>query len=286
MKLALLDYSNTTNVGDNIQTLAVAQHVDQEYSFVDRDFLNQYSGEPVAVVMNGWFTHEPKNWPPSPSITPIFFGFHLIPEAVSEMERHKDYFARFAPIGCRDRATAEVFKGWGVESYVSGCATMTFPARTEEPARPKLILVDQTPKHLRRDERRGYAAVTHELPVYFSSQLKFAAAKELLRFYKENAGLVVTSRIHCAMPCAAMGIPVVYTGVREGRTEIVDMMGIRTVKTKRFPRTRLAELEGARPSFESEKARIAADLRARLAACGIKVKSTTNSDLSKHRVRL
>ncbi len=34
--------------------------------------------------------------------------------------------------------------------------------------------------------------------------------RELLRIYRENARLIITPRIHCAMPCLAMGIPVVF----------------------------------------------------------------------------
>lgn len=34
--------------------------------------------------------------------------------------------------------------------------------------------------------------------------------RELLRTYRETAKLIITPRIHCAMPCLAMGIPVVF----------------------------------------------------------------------------
>lgn len=275
MKLALLTYSNTDNIGDNIQTLAVAQHVDQEYELVDRDFLHSYSGEPVAVLMNGWFTHEPRNWPPSPAITPIFFGFHMTSAAAEAYRPHRDYFARFAPIGCRDHATADMLKSWGVDAYVSGCATMTFPQRSKEPAQPKLVLVDQTSKHFLSRERRGHVSMSHEAPSYMSSGTKFQVAREMLEFYRDHAGLVVTSRIHCAMPCAAMGIPVVYTGVQEARTKVIDMIGIPSAQTKRFPRTRLAGLPVKTPAFDSVKARVTADLHARLGAHGVKIRRPT-----------
>ncbi|WP_018184212.1 polysaccharide pyruvyl transferase family protein [Kaistia granuli] len=272
MKIALLDYSNTVNIGDNIQTLAVAQHVDQAYDLVDRDFLHAYSGEPVVVVMNGWFTHEPQNWPPSPAITPIFFGFHMTPDAAEAYRHSRDYFARFAPIGCRDKATAEILKSWDVDAYVSGCATMTFPTRSEEPRQPKLVLVDQPFKHFLSGERRGHVSISHEVPSYMSRATKFQVAKDMLEFYRDHAGMVVTSRIHCAMPCAAMGIPTVYTGIQEGRTKVIDMIGIPSAQTKRFPRTRLAELSVKAPNFEDVKARVIADLQARLGAHGIRTR--------------
>ncbi len=255
MRVAVLDYSNTDNIGDNIQSLAVAQHLDQEYSYADRDFLNRFTGDPVAVVMNGWFTHEPENWPPSPSIVPIFFGFHLVPAVYEVVAKRKDYLAQFAPIGCRDEATAEVIRSWGIDAYVSGCATMTFPTRSREPRERRLILVDQKRRELTREGRQGAVSVSHMVPSYYSSQLKFAVAKELLNFYRDFAGQVVTTRIHCAMPCTAMGIPVVYAGVQEGRTEVIKMIGVPTVTVRRFPRMNLSKLPFKRPSFEGIKAK-------------------------------
>ncbi|MBN9074741.1 MAG: hypothetical protein BGN87_04550 [Rhizobiales bacterium 65-79] len=273
MKIALLDYSHSNNIGDHIQSLAVAQHLDQEYVLVDRESLSEYAGEPVIVAMNGWFTKEPENWPPSPSITPIFFSFHMTAKAARSFEKHKSYFERFAPIGCRDQATADTFKSWGVEAYVSGCATMTFPSRKAEPEKPKIILVDQSRRHFPRSERGNFVNLTHKFPRYLSSSVKFGIARDLLQFYRNRGGLVVTSRIHCAMPCAAMGIPVVYTGVKEGRTDIIDVIDIPKLSTRRFPRSHIADLPLRQPSFERLKQQITADLHFRLKSHGVKVRN-------------
>ncbi len=48
-----------------------------------------------------------------------------------------------------------------------------------------------------------------ELPCV-PSQTRRDLATHLLEEYKSNASLVITSRIHCAMPCIAMGIPVIF----------------------------------------------------------------------------
>ena len=42
-------------------------------------------------------------------------------------------------------------------------------------------------------------------------QQRFIQARGLLETYA-NAGLVITSRLHCALPCIAMGTPVVFVG--------------------------------------------------------------------------
>lgn len=273
MKVGLFCYSNSTNVGDFIQSLAVAQHLDQDYELVDRDFMNQYDGEPIVVVMNGWFTDEPGNWPPSPSIIPVFLGFHIARESVSVIRDHKDYFARYAPIGCRDHVTAAYMKECGIDAYVSGCATMTFPRRRADLAPDRVVLVDEPLQNFLRSERREFTFISHELEPYMSQALRFQAARELLDFYRESAGLIITRRIHCAMPCAAMGIPVVFSGIKDGRTRIVDILGLHCMPAKRFPRSRLADFPRETIEFEDKKREITEDLHARLTAVGVKVRT-------------
>src|SRR5690606_36872910 len=127
----------------------------------------------------------------------IFFGFHMTPETAVAYSEHKEYFKRFEPIGCRDHATAEYLRSWGVEAYVSGCATMTFPRQSREPNDPKLVLVDQTRKHFPHRERRGHVSISHVARLFLSAATRYAMARELLRYYRDEAGLIITSRIHC-----------------------------------------------------------------------------------------
>src|SRR5690606_24210023 len=117
----------------------------------------------------------------------------------------------------------------------------------------------------------------HVTPPYLSTATRFATAKELLKYYRDEAGLVITSRIHCAMPCAAMGIPVVYTGVREGRTRVIDLLGIPSITTRKFPKTSLKKLGVQALDFEDRKAQIVADLRGKLSAHGIKTCGTSEA---------
>lgn len=91
-------------------------------------------------------------------------------------------------------------------------------------------------------------------------------------FYWDNAGLIITRRIHCAMPCAAMGIPVVFSGLKDGRTRIVDILGLHCKQAKRYPRSRIADFPREVIKFEDRKRQITEDLHARLEAVGVKVK--------------
>ena len=74
-------YAPTANVGDDIQTLAAINFLKKKgvtkYDFVNREKLHEYNGEEVHLLMNGWFMHQPKNFPPSGKIKPIWISFHI-----------------------------------------------------------------------------------------------------------------------------------------------------------------------------------------------------------------
>ena len=70
----------------------------------------------------------PKNWPPSKSIFPLFISFHINPMAQSLMlsDNSLEYLKKYEPIGCRDNFTREVLSKKGIEAYYSSCVTTTF----------------------------------------------------------------------------------------------------------------------------------------------------------------
>ncbi|BAP55950.1 hypothetical protein THII_1653 [Thioploca ingrica] len=217
MKYASLGFEHAPgNLGDNIQTLAVEQflpYVDKRFPI---DALNQVQeNDKYLLVMNGWFTPKPQNWPPSESIVPIFFGFHIRNDKnVQKLllnEGSINYFKCHEPIGCRDRETANMLSRKGVKTYYSKCLTLTFPKRESEPQNGKVFLVDidedtPIPKHLEQVAIR----ITHVIPHIYSEKLKFEMARQLLDLYRKEARLVITKRLHCALPCIAFGIPIVF----------------------------------------------------------------------------
>ena len=79
MKNALLVYFDKYqgfNIGDYIQSIAAKQFFENIDVFICREGLNQYVGEDVRIILNGWFTQEVQNWPPSENIHPLFVSFH------------------------------------------------------------------------------------------------------------------------------------------------------------------------------------------------------------------
>lgn len=280
MKIALLKIDDSINIGDNIQTLAVAQHVGQPYEYIDRNNLNEYDGEPCVVVFNAWFSNKDENWPPSDKIIPIFHGFHMTPTTAKAYEKHKAYFKKHAPIGCRDQGTADIIKSWGIESYVTGCATMTLPRRKTTPANGRNVLVDVNRSEFKNYDDYHFIVITHVCNNwrYHSNDLKIRTAQELLNYYRDQAKCVVTSRIHCAMPCLAMGIPVFYTGVDEYRTRIVDLIGMPRLQ---FHRSRIPKfgskpvdfdsLNFEAPDYRDKKIELASHLRDKLKQAGVQL---------------
>lgn len=205
------------NLGDDIQTLAATRLLGEVEGYISREKLNTW-GSGGVVSLNGFFMGS-NNWPPHESIIPVFYSFHIdkkyeqvicSPEGVNYLKKH-------APIGCRDRGTVEVLKRYGVDAYYSGCLTLTFPQRSVDVSNPPqdvfIVGVDKAvekiiPKDIKRQAIRVNQS-SMRLP-YIGADIKRELASQLLDSYKKHAKLVITSKIHCAMPCLALGIPVVF----------------------------------------------------------------------------
>lgn len=237
------------NVGDNIQSLAAKQFLPQVDTFINREHLADYKGDKMKVIMNGWFTHNYNNWLPSEDIEPLFISFHVNNTAAPYMltEKAVAYLKAHEPIGCRDEFTVETLKAKGINAYFSGCLTLTLDSyKVDDTLRgDDIYIVDplysyptwekvtydwkrvirsiqkgdffktgKRQQHLRKfiDEELLETAkfINQEPPANtYTDAEKFAMAEDLLHKYAK-AKLVITSRIHCALPCLALGTPVIF----------------------------------------------------------------------------
>lgn len=219
----------TANLGDNMQSIAIRLLLDkigvprEDVISVNRDDLVNYSGPPVALIMNGVFLDW--SFPPPPQVKPLFIGFNA-PEAT--IIRFRDYFVAHQPIGCRDRATAELFAKYDVDAFVTGCLTLTIPARTATPEAGKVLVVyggvynsgvgDFPAAALKTMpssyyDRMAYVfqrkpLVGHPITLQDCLQVE-RYANALLEHYARHASLVITPLHHAATPCMALGIPVI-----------------------------------------------------------------------------
>lgn len=217
------------NIGDCFQNFAV-EHLyrklgirPEELILVNRDELPEYDGPKCILPMQGWYDfqrHFLETPPWSGNIVPVFLGFHYHTVASKRLKAETlAYFRSAGPIGCRDRMTRNYFLSRGVNAYFSACMTLTFPKRDVEPTCGKVFLIDlpsslmrKVPASLKRD-----AEIATQLYKFSSSPpsdeeiVAFENhARSVLAGYRDEARLVVTSRIHAAMPCVAMGIPTIF----------------------------------------------------------------------------
>jgi len=117
----------TSNLGDDIQSLAALQFYPRVDVLLHREYLNMVqSDDKIKVVINGWFMHRPENWPPAPVIKPLFISMHIDPRAAKEMlKQNLNYFKLFEPIGARDLFTKRLLEKHNIQSYFSGCLSLT-----------------------------------------------------------------------------------------------------------------------------------------------------------------
>jgi hypothetical protein len=233
MKYASFIYTTSSNLGDQIQSLAMEQFLPSIDAKFDRDYLSEVTNkEKHLLIMQGWFSHFPdKCFPPSDTITPVFFGFHITDwnESIEYFLKplSVDYLKQHEPIGCRDKKTMEMLIEKGVDAFHSKCLTLTFPKRLKEPKQGKVFVVDVEKEILPEIISRNAVYISHIVNPIWGEEIKSLMAIKLLNLYRENASLVITKRLHCALPCIAMGIPVIFFGdANDYRVSIIKDLGL------------------------------------------------------------
>jgi hypothetical protein len=133
-----------------------------------------------------------------------------------------DSMRNYEPIGCRDFGTRDFLRSIGVKAFFSGCLTMSLDRRTRQPENGKIFLIDEIenvdnyiPSELRENQIKLSQEIDFPSGKYPMTdedvEIIDDIAKRRLEKLKSEAALVVTRRIHIAMPCSAMGIPVIFT---------------------------------------------------------------------------
>lgn len=265
--LAVKCSDRAINIGDYIQALASYQFLPSFDGFIEREKLKDYNEEQCQMIMNGWYMHDPSQWPPSKKIVPLFVAFHInsTVKSIFSSDSSIEYLKQYEPIGCRDYYTQKFLSDCGINSYFSGCMTLTlgrdyhteckngkiyfvdpyFPyqidflsiiensiyslfhiipiwkiARKFPSNRHGWIKIIKVGAFFRIYKKKfctkllqdaGY--VTQQAYSYnsrfVSNEDLLAEAQRLVRIYAQ-AKLVVTSRIHCALPCLGVETPVIF----------------------------------------------------------------------------
>lgn len=218
------------NIGDPIQSFAALEVYkrmgvpEDQIVPLDRYDLADYEGEDILAIINGpetyeHFAYHTRYLPFSKNIHPIFIGLHLHRNLSDvELQSLRDN----QPIGCRDEYTVNYLTSKGIDAFLSGCLTMLFPKRSQNKDYDKIFIVDcseETESYIPDSIKRQAEYLTQvirmksnskddRLTIEETEQYNSIAREQLYR-YRDEAKLVITSRLHVATPCAAMGIPVV-----------------------------------------------------------------------------
>lgn len=221
------DY-RTVNIGDTLQFFSIdyiyqlmgIKHDDIVYlSLYD---LKSYRGEKLILPLN-WALFDLNYMQDSKlviseDIEPIFLAVTI------ESYNHKDeffnkdnieYLKKHEPIGCRDYITYKKLSEYGIDSYLNGCNTSLLPLREKKKTQKEILLIDapiELEEYIPKSMMDSIVSMSQQY--YCSQQLGYEeirnSVKNHYEYIVDHAKLVVTSRLHVACPCIAMGIPVIF----------------------------------------------------------------------------
>ncbi|MGU9978028.1 MAG: polysaccharide pyruvyl transferase family protein [Candidatus Oxydemutatoraceae bacterium WSBS_2016_MAG_OTU14] len=238
-KIYSFEYKHSANLGNEIQTIAATRLI-RELGFefggvVDRDAIN--TDEPINLLCNGFFDINCLHNLFKDNINPIFSNIHIARKDNNLKAELIEQFKKHEPIGCRDRDTMQFLQSKGIKCFFNYCLTLTLPRREKDPENGKIFIVDLNEMTMRAKHRsqREVGYFMHLFSNRYLHASKMLLAQELLDLYKNKASLIITSRLHCALPCIAMGIPVIYFADKKEipRQELVkEFIPINSYKTR------------------------------------------------------
>ena len=233
------------NIGDYIQSLAALQYLPKNCKpyFIDRDLIQFYYGPKIKLIMNSWNVIHEGNKYISENIEPIYISYNLNSQNkfpsnyIVNMKKHQ-------PIGCRDLKTMYNMRKNNIDAYFSSCLTTTLDKdylATESERTDEIIFIDykfgdypKADEYLLSLKSYNFSRVIHTYHNFHSNLShiqRFRLAKKLLDKYA-RAKLVISSRLHGALPCLALKTPVIFINKRydynrfEGLYEFINTIGI------------------------------------------------------------
>jgi hypothetical protein len=228
--------SRTTNLGDEIQTIAALQYAVQDATVIDKD--NPAILDGGRLLCTGWITHKPWNWPPLGQYSSLVTSIHLAtrahrPRFLSRMsndwfykEPMYNWLKQNEPIGARDTATLKILQRGNIDAYLSRCLTLTLARPNVEVEDNLIVLVDvdeSIATKIKNAKQGRVVEYSHEVDASTSQEERMQLARKSLDMLA-RADFVITTRLHAALPSAAFGSKVVLInhGTDEERTRKTD----------------------------------------------------------------
>jgi hypothetical protein len=179
--MKLVSYSEiNTNIGDLLQTISLKNYIESKYPSICIDGYCDRRNLENNMIINGWHRNTCEPLPHSA----MYIGIHTDYKMIWNLRIS-------TIIGCRDVFTMKEVSKY-IDKYkviFSGCSTITIPEFKGDRIGAKEYL------HSNNDENLNFA-----------EQIK--KIDELIDDLKTKE-LVITDRLHIAIPCIALGTPVI-----------------------------------------------------------------------------
>ena len=242
MKYGLLYYKDTDNIGDDIQAYAASRFLPSIDYMIDREHLNEFvpnKKEYVKTIMNAWYVHDKFNFDISPYIYPLFISmfFKNFPYE-SGITVGVDYINdnvikllnEYGPVGTRDNHTLNIMKKLKVDSYFSGCMTLTLERFSDVEKKDYIVAVGlkkEEIEYIRSKTNREVIEFVQDVPrgsfSHESWDIRKKRVEDVLRLY-QGAHMVITNKLHCSLPCLALETPVLLL-FDDSFNENIDRIG-------------------------------------------------------------
>ncbi len=213
------------NLGDNLQILAI----DKLYRYMgikEEDILGipydelktwkSETGEKAILPINFPFLEYCEGGFSglfSDDIEPVFLGLTIIKSELSEEEIA--YLKKYEPIGCRDEYTYRTLSRYHIRAWLNGCMTLIMYHKSNRITDNKKVFLVDVPQSIKekipsnillKAEERTQIVKIDEIT---SGGGVKGYIDDRYEEYRTNAERIITTRLHVAVPCIAMGIPVV-----------------------------------------------------------------------------
>lgn len=240
----ILDYNGRAqhayeaNSGDEMQTFPGLQFIPYVTDYVDRDDGLPKSTNVDYSFGNAWWGTS-SAFPPPNKVQMLLTSIHTSGDFLNVVRAKLSYFHTYnqqvGPIGARDLSTYQFFKDkCEVAVYMSSCFTQMMGINrpgmtdivpttsnsmkrrnntTDSGSEKRLIVVVDVDPKLLPDTIRNKAkflSANVDDKLKMSRKARFEHAMTLLRLYKDEAMVVITSRLHSALPASAYGVPVIF----------------------------------------------------------------------------
>lgn len=215
---------DTNNIGDEIQSIAARQFLPQIDYFINRDNIDNIessANEKIKIIMNGWFISPYKkdgliHWPPkNNNLIPLLISMHI--DSINQTTKifasktSQAFLKSHSPIGTRNIHSYEFLQSLSIDSYFSGCLTLTLiPDKNIK--KDNFILAidvsDNVYNKIKSITNRRIIRIDAAHKTTLERDEKFAVAEFWLYLY-QSAHCVISQRLHAILPCLALGTPVI-----------------------------------------------------------------------------